>query len=576
MLTAVGRIPLTRSYVIAAEGGQFTADLVLGVDGYLTAGAQRMATLAGLQQSFAKAEQLLAELSGWELDDESIRRLTHSAAKAALQQRAQRKDRERFATAAGAIEVPIDAGKVNTTEGWRDVKMAVFSKREAGPAATPSDYAERELPAPTIRTVIAEIAPVEMFAERVQQEAERLTIITAPDITVLADGAEWILLHEGAIEVCGASKICRTIENPCNAVGLTPSGQVGEPGGWLTRTGTSKLDFDTAFPFVKSPPLVDFKFYHTRAEVEANQCPRTTTEPRTQRADAESPVDPLPVYVPASPLRQVQTAQSEESPAQQGPAEPIGQAEVPPLAPILPLDNGPPVGISIYAGAQGGRGWKDSSETSIACDDPGNYFDQPGGSCAEPGAQQLYEFETRGFTGGAYAGVNFRAGMVVIGAEADFSLANIDSEQPFNANGVAFRIGGSNISENINWMGTVRGRAGLTLGNLLVFGTGGLAFADVDFAFDLNSNFGPLVTGTAQSSATKTGWTAGGGFEVSFGLWTLKSEYLYYDLGTETLESEVFFSGTSTGETVDTGISLSPEFETTGHIVRTGLSFRLN
>lgn len=192
MLTAVGRIPLTRSYVIAAEGGQFTADLVLGVDGYLTAGARRMATLAGLQQSFAKAEQLLTELSGWDLDDESIRRLTHSAAKAALQQRAQRKDRERFATAAGAIEVPIDAGKVNTTEGWRDVKMAVFSKREAGSAATPADYAERQLPAPTIRTVIAAIAPVEQFAERVQHEAERLKIITAPDITVLADGAEWI------------------------------------------------------------------------------------------------------------------------------------------------------------------------------------------------------------------------------------------------------------------------------------------------------------------------------------------------------------------------------------------------
>ncbi len=191
-MTAVGRIRLTRLYVTDGVDGRFPADKMLGVAGYLSVGACRMASLAGLQQSFAKAEQLLTELSGWELDDETIRRLTHASAKAAARQRAERKDGARFATAAGAIEVPIDAGKVNTTDGWRDVKLAVFSKREAGPAATPADYAERELLAATIRTVIAAIAPVEQFSERVTQEAERLQVITHPDITVLADGAEWI------------------------------------------------------------------------------------------------------------------------------------------------------------------------------------------------------------------------------------------------------------------------------------------------------------------------------------------------------------------------------------------------
>ena len=191
-MTAVGRIPLRRLYVSDADGGRFPADEVLGIEGYLSVGARRLATLAGLQQSFAKAEQLLRELSGWELDDEAIRQLIHREAKAATQQRTTRADVARFTAAAGAIEVPIDAGKVNTTEGWRDVKMAVFSKREAGPAATPTDYAERQLPRPTIRTVIAEIAPVEQFTEQVRREADRLHVTTAPDITVLADGAEWI------------------------------------------------------------------------------------------------------------------------------------------------------------------------------------------------------------------------------------------------------------------------------------------------------------------------------------------------------------------------------------------------
>jgi hypothetical protein len=192
VMTTVGRIRLTRLYVTAVEGGGFPADDLLGVDGYLSPGGRRMATLAGLQRSFAKAEQLLRELSGWELDDETIRRLTHATAKAAAHRRPERTDVGRFTAAAGAIEVPVDAGKVNTTDGWRDVKVAVFSKREAGRPAAPRDFARRELPAPAIRTVVADIAEAGRFAGRVRREADRLMVTTAADVTVVADGAEWI------------------------------------------------------------------------------------------------------------------------------------------------------------------------------------------------------------------------------------------------------------------------------------------------------------------------------------------------------------------------------------------------
>ena len=53
----------------ACGQGDFGADRVLGLEGYLTAAARRMACLAGVQQSFAKAEMLLTELGGWDLDD---------------------------------------------------------------------------------------------------------------------------------------------------------------------------------------------------------------------------------------------------------------------------------------------------------------------------------------------------------------------------------------------------------------------------------------------------------------------------------------------------------------------------
>lgn len=165
---------------------------MLGVDGYLTGAARRMAVLAGVRQSFAKAEQLLAELSGWELDDDTIRRATHQAARQATTSRPTRGDRPRFAAAAGVLEVSIDAGKVNTTSGWRDVKLAVFAKRVAGAAATPAAWAERALPAPSVRTVVAAIEEAAAFGQRVRAEADRLQVTTAADVTVLGDGAEWV------------------------------------------------------------------------------------------------------------------------------------------------------------------------------------------------------------------------------------------------------------------------------------------------------------------------------------------------------------------------------------------------
>src|SRR5438552_3345727 len=124
-MTAVGRIRLHRGYVTGDWTG-YLADVSLGVNGYVTEAAKRMAVLAGVRQSFAKAEQLLAELSGWELDDETIRQITHQTAKEARATRGERGDATRFAQSDGHIEGYVDAGKVNTTEGWRDIKMAVF------------------------------------------------------------------------------------------------------------------------------------------------------------------------------------------------------------------------------------------------------------------------------------------------------------------------------------------------------------------------------------------------------------------------------------------------------------------
>ena len=190
----MGRLVIERSYFACAACGQgdFGADRVLGIDGYLTPGARRMACLAGVQQSFGRAEGLLAELAGWDLDDETIRRLCHAVAARAAAGRAARATAEAFAAAAGDHEVQIDAGKVNTLGGWRDVKVAVFARRGRAAPADAAGWDQRDLPAPAVRSVVAAVEEALAFGDRCAAEAGRLGLSDPAALSVLGDGAEWL------------------------------------------------------------------------------------------------------------------------------------------------------------------------------------------------------------------------------------------------------------------------------------------------------------------------------------------------------------------------------------------------
>jgi len=179
-----------------------------------------MAAFAGTRDSFARAEVALRELCGWNLDDDTIRKHTHATARRATATRDQRRDDERFETAVGAVEVAIDAGKVNTDTGWRDVKVAVFCKRKAGEPASLENWDTRELPPPSIRTVVAAIEGSESFQARVRRESDRLNTTTASDVTVLADGAEWIwnIGEEVFSQATGVLDAFHAIEHVAGAV----------------------------------------------------------------------------------------------------------------------------------------------------------------------------------------------------------------------------------------------------------------------------------------------------------------------------------------------------------------------
>ncbi|MFI3905720.1 outer membrane protein [Ochrobactrum sp. S1502_03] len=168
-----------------------------------------------------------------------------------------------------------------------------------------------------------------------------------------------------------------------------------------------------------------------------------------------------------------------------------------------------------------------------------------------------------GFVGGVQAGYNYQFDNgFVLGAEADFQGSNIKGEVKFNANDGFEGISGK-AGTKVEWFGTVRARLGYTATErLLVYGTGGLAYGKVksyaDYDFDGEG-------GGISSSKTKAGWTVGAGAEYAFtDNWTIKSEYLYTDLGKRNLISY------NDGE----GSSFSLDNKVKFHTVRVGLNYK--
>jgi hypothetical protein len=194
-MTALGKVVLWRAYFAcpACRLGGYFVDRILGLDGFLTRQATRLICLLGGQRSFADAERILAECCGWKVSDERIRQACQAESTRIANFRADSPAvAEAFAGAAGDIEFQTDAAKVNTTGGWRDMKIGIFARRERGEPTTPAEWDKRHLPAPTTRVAFAAIETIDDFAPRWSEWAVRLGIEDLTTITVLGDGAEWI------------------------------------------------------------------------------------------------------------------------------------------------------------------------------------------------------------------------------------------------------------------------------------------------------------------------------------------------------------------------------------------------
>jgi outer membrane immunogenic protein len=154
--------------------------------------------------------------------------------------------------------------------------------------------------------------------------------------------------------------------------------------------------------------------------------------------------------------------------------------------------NLPSIWAGAYVGAHGGMGW---GKTDIRDVDAGN-------------------IPTRGGLAGLHAGYNWQNGAYVIGLEGDISGHWSDGSRGF--------VSGISASASSDWSSSLRGRLGYSVSNVLVFGTGGVAFANRDL----------IVTDgvtTVSSSDTQVGYVIGAGLEMKLSpLMSLRGEVLHY------------------------------------------------
>jgi outer membrane immunogenic protein len=242
----------------------------------------------------------------------------------------------------------------------------------------------------------------------------------------------------------------------------------------------------------------------------------------------------------------------------------------------LPSRKAPPVDVppppswtGFYLGLNGGYSWTSSNAINQT------YADTlPGGLATNAALGNIPSQEfvgNSGFIGGGQVGFNWQFdNRIVIGLEADIDGLTGGSKTTniygFNA--------ATSFSRSLAELGTVRARLGFAATPaLLLYATGGLAYGQGSLAGNYYGAF--LSSGQVidNESQTLAGYAVGGGAEWAVTpAWSVKAEYLYYDLGSLKTSggSSIYKSG---GIAAFTTTQSTSRFD--GQVVRLGLNYHV-
>jgi outer membrane immunogenic protein len=177
------------------------------------------------------------------------------------------------------------------------------------------------------------------------------------------------------------------------------------------------------------------------------------------------------------------------------------------------------------------------------------------GNWADEGYVSNNQQKSTGGTVGGTFGFNLQEDAFVYGVEADINWVSNSATDNIGVlcpgctgpDGTG-RGGVARVRSEMNWMSTVRARAGVTVGSTgatLIYFTGGLALAGI------KNSWGAGYQGTTTARAalndesflsdgTRLGWVVGGGFEHKLRAlpgWSVKGEGLWMDFENKTVSN---------------------------------------
>ena len=204
---------------------------MLGVEGVrYTKTVQKHCCRLGADMAFATTSENMHEMLGVDLCPETVRTIVegHGQKMARFQAEDTASD-QAFQEAAGEVEFTTDAGKVNTREeGWKDLKIAVISKREAGEPTTPDNWKKQRLPAATMVLAFAMIATAKEFRKQWRPRLRQLGVACLATVHALADGAAWIWKAvgrclTGCVQTLDFYHGCEHLPSPFGSAALLPA-----------------------------------------------------------------------------------------------------------------------------------------------------------------------------------------------------------------------------------------------------------------------------------------------------------------------------------------------------------------
>jgi opacity protein-like surface antigen len=256
-------------------------------------------------------------------------------------------------------------------------------------------------------------------------------------------------------------------------------------------------------------------------------------------------------------------------------------------------DPSPPMWTGFHAGLNGGYGWTNDTQAQLSATPlapPSLYVPPdrvpPSDGFALDATRSIARSASGAFIGGLQLGYDWVVGdKYVVGMEADF-------QGSVGAHGEAASYSASTAfvtANQLDYLGTLRGRLGfLATPSLLLYGTAGAAYGGPATKTQIFQPDAGVLGGygKSQTDRTRLGWAAGAGVEWMFDpKWSLKAEYLHYDLGS--IGGHTLY-GAAGGMELPVGDPLAdpiipyaylagrPRTPVNGHILRAGVNYHFD